>query len=570
MYLNFFGLSSEPFSIAPDPRFLFMSERHGEALAHLRYGLQSSGGFVVLSGEIGAGKTTLCRCLMEQVPELCEVAYLFNPKLTERELLQSVCADFGIDLPPGVAGAPSVKDLIDALNAHLLANHAQGRHSVLIIDEAQALSAALLEQLRLLTNLETHERKLLQIVLIGQPELRDMLERPELEQLAQRVVARFHLDTLTAPETEQYIRHRLSVAGSTGAIPFDAESLRRIHQLSKGVPRRINLLCDRALLGAYAEGRPQVRRRMVDQAASEVFGTAPPAARMRPGARWAQAGVVAATAAAGLLVAGWISVGGRGADSPGARLAGAPASAVSMAASVAAAASDGAAVAAMTAASAAASAPALQLPPVEPWLGEAELATRLGRATTDEQQAWRDLAVAWLLTPLDGDPCTATAALGVHCFKRKGTLSLLRQLDRPTLLPLYGADGVAHFAQLLGVLDGGARLRLDGRAVRVTPEVLATAWRGEFGTLWRAPPGYRLDASAASGTRVDARWLGTQLARASGAASAPAMAPVEGRLRAAVMAFQQSQGLEADGQAGSLTLMQLNRVAGVDEPHLPR
>jgi general secretion pathway protein A len=567
MYLNFFGLRSEPFSIAPDPRFLFMSERHGEALAHLRYGLQSSGGFVVLSGEIGAGKTTLCRCLMEQVPELCEVAYLFNPKLTERELLQSVCADFGIDVPPGVAGAPSVKDLIDALNAHLLANHAQGRHSVLIIDEAQALSAALLEQLRLLTNLETHERKLLQIVLIGQPELRDMLERPELEQLAQRVVARFHLDTLTAPETEQYIRHRLSVAGSTGAIPFDAESLRRIHQLSKGVPRRINLLCDRALLGAYAEGRPQVRRRMVDQAASEVFGTAPLAARMRPGARWAQASVVAATAVAGLLVASWMSAGSRGpATTARATAAGTAASAASMA-SVA---SGHGAAASLAAASAAASAPALQLPPVEPWLGEAELATRLGRATTDEQQAWRDLAVTWLLTPLDGDPCTATAALGVHCFKRKGTLALLRQLDRPTLLPLYGADGVAHFAQLLGVLDGGARLRLDGRAVRVTPDVLATAWRGEFGTLWRAPPGYRLDASAASGTRVDARWLGTQLARASGAASAPAMAPVEGRLRAAVMAFQQSQGLEADGQAGSLTLMQLNRVAGVDEPHLPR
>jgi general secretion pathway protein A len=567
MYLNFFGLRSEPFSIAPDPRFLFMSERHGEALAHLRYGLQSSGGFVVLSGEIGAGKTTLCRCLMEQVPELCEVAYLFNPKLTERELLQSVCADFGIDVPPGVAGAPSVKDLIDALNAHLLANHAQGRHSVLIIDEAQALSAALLEQLRLLTNLETHERKLLQIVLIGQPELRDMLERPELEQLAQRVVARFHLDTLTAPETEQYIRHRLSVAGSTGAIPFDAESLRRIHQLSKGVPRRINLLCDRALLGAYAEGRPQVRRRMVDQAASEVFGTAPLAARMRPGARWAQASVVAATAVAGLLVASWMSAGSRGpATTARATAAGTAASAASMAS----AASGHGAAASLAAASAAASAPALQLPPVEPWLGEAELATRLGRATTDEQQAWRDLAVTWLLTPLDGDPCTATAALGVHCFKRKGTLALLRQLDRPTLLPLYGADGVAHFAQLLGVLDGGARLRLDGRAVRVTPDVLATAWRGEFGTLWRAPPGYRLDASAASGTRVDARWLGTQLARASGAASAPAMAPVEGRLRAAVMAFQQSQGLEADGQAGSLTLMQLNRVAGVDEPHLPR
>ena len=188
MYAPYFGLSKEPFSIAPDPRFLYMSDQHREALAHLLYGLGGGGGFVLLTGEIGAGKTTVCRCFLEQVPARCSVAYVFNPKLTAAELLQTVCAEFGLPVDAAAAaGAPSIKALVDALNAFLLGLHAQGRQAVLVIDEAQSLSADVLEQLRLLTNLETAERKLLQIVLIGQPELRDLLARPELEQLAQRV-----------------------------------------------------------------------------------------------------------------------------------------------------------------------------------------------------------------------------------------------------------------------------------------------------------------------------------------------------------------------------------------------
>src|SRR6218665_1347057 len=208
MYAPFFGLRQAPFSIAPDPHYLFMSERHREALAHLLYGLDGGGGFVLLTGEIGAGKTTVCRCFLDQVPAHCDVAYVFNPKLSVTELLQTICDEFGI---AGRAGAGTVKDYVDTLNGFLLASPAAGRHSVLIIDEAQSLSAEVLEQLRLLTNLETAERKLLQIILIGQPELRDMLARPELEQLAQRVIARFHLGALAEAETAQYIRHRLNV-----------------------------------------------------------------------------------------------------------------------------------------------------------------------------------------------------------------------------------------------------------------------------------------------------------------------------------------------------------------------
>jgi general secretion pathway protein A len=268
MYASFFGLSREPFSIAPDPRFLFMSERHREALAHLLYGL-GGGGFVLLSGEIGTGKTTVCRHFLEQVPQDCNVGYIFNPKLTVIELLRTVCDEFGVAHRDEATA--TVKDFVDPINGFLLKAHASGRSNVLIIDEAQNLSTEVLEQLRLLTNLETSEKKLLQIILIGQPELRQMLEQPELEQLAQRVVARFHLDALSEPETAQYIAHRLSVAGLQGAIPFDEKAVRRIHRLSRGVPRRINLLCDRALLGAFVNGSHTVDSRIISRAASEVL-----------------------------------------------------------------------------------------------------------------------------------------------------------------------------------------------------------------------------------------------------------------------------------------------------------
>ncbi|WP_141104187.1 ExeA family protein, partial [Noviherbaspirillum denitrificans] len=207
MYTKFFRLAQAPFSISPDPRYLFMSERHREALAHLLYGVDAGGGIVLLTGDIGTGKTTICRCFLEQVPANCNVAYIFNPKLTVTELLQSVCEEFHVPLDKPAAG---VKDYIDVLNRFLLAEHADGKNNVLVIDEAQNLSADVLEQLRLLTNLETNERKLLQIILIGQPELRAMLARPELEQLAQRVIAHYHLTALSEEETASYVQHRMA------------------------------------------------------------------------------------------------------------------------------------------------------------------------------------------------------------------------------------------------------------------------------------------------------------------------------------------------------------------------
>lgn len=267
MYAQHFGFQREPFSIAPDPRSLYMSPRHGEALAHLFYGV-TSGGFVLLTGEIGTGKTTLCRAFIEQVPRRCNLAFVLNPRQQPEELLRSICEEFRVPLP----AEPGSKALVDALNAFLLRTHAVGHRNLVIIDEAQALPVEALEQLRLLTNLETGEQKLLQVILIGQPELRDMLAADGLEQLAQRIVARYHLTALDPAETVRYVHHRLLAAGRDPQGIFDDEALERVHALSRGVPRLVNVLCDRALLGAYAAGVWSVNAPLVEQAASEAFG----------------------------------------------------------------------------------------------------------------------------------------------------------------------------------------------------------------------------------------------------------------------------------------------------------
>ena len=267
MYKNFFGIEVNPFSIAPDPRFLYLSDGHREALAHLRYGLGEGGGFVLLTGEIGTGKTTVCRCILEQISEDTTVAFVLNPRLSALELLASICDELGIDYPV----ASGMKILIDRLNAYLLSAHAQGKRTVLIIDEAQNLSHEVLEQIRLLTNLETNQQRLLQIILLGQPELQEMLAQPELRQLSQRIAARHHLGPLTQAETSTYIQHRLAVAGMEQSI-FSAQALKEVFLLSSGTPRMINLICDRALLGAYGKGLRKVDRDLVQEAARQVFG----------------------------------------------------------------------------------------------------------------------------------------------------------------------------------------------------------------------------------------------------------------------------------------------------------
>ena len=559
MYAPFFGLKHEPFSIAPDPRYLFMSERHREALAHLLYGVNGGGGFVLLSGEIGAGKTTVCRCFLEQIPRRTNVAYIFNPKLTVLELLQSVCEEFHIPLPAGAHGEPTIKQYLDPLNEFLLKTHAVNQNNVLIIDEAQMLSAEVLEQLRLLTNLETNERKLLQIILIGQPELRDLLARPELEQLAQRVIARYHLGALTEDETRRYIRHRLSVAGMTIAMPFDAKSIQRIHQLSRGVPRRINLLADRALLGAYAVGKGQVDRPIVDKAASEVFGKDPGAAPRgaNPDARrrWGIAALAgAAIVAVALLATRWP----RGSAPTASLAASAPGRTAAAAGEATTSASAARGVAAAGAASQAASAPA--------FLTAADLQSQFKSLARDERDAWRELAPAWKLALATGeaDPCAAAQRGGVQCFRSASTtLAMIRQLDRPGILTLRDPDDKPVYAVLTGLTNTSATLRIGGTTQAISLLSLATLWRGEFATFWRVPQGYTGKlVDAGSGTI--AGWVAVQLAAVQG----PPMATTDTAWKAQLSAFQLARGLKPDGLAGPTTFMQLNRATGVDEPRL--
>ena len=557
MYVPFFGLKQKPFSIAPDPRYLFMSERHREALAHLLYGVQGGGGFVLLTGEIGAGKTTVCRCFLEQIPARCNVAYIFNPKLSALELLITVCHEFGIKFPAltDAGTAPTLKDHVDGLNEYLLRTHAVGQNNVLIIDEAQNLSPDVLEQLRLLTNLETSERKLLQIVLIGQPELRGMLARPELEQLAQRVIARYHLDALSEKETAQYISHRLAVAGLKGALPFDGGALHRIHQLTRGVPRRINLLCDRALLGAYATGKARVDRVIVDKAALEVFGPEGERTKTVPARWWPLA--LAGGALVGAAAMAAVQWGGR---DKSATLVAAPA------ASAASATRSGAPkapapVASTLPAAASAAAPTPRLRSVD------DLEALLSRAPHDEHDALRALAPEWALQLGEGDPCAIAAEQDVRCFRAHGGLALLRLLARPAVLALRDAQDRPVYVLLAGLGHDEATL-LVGKAPQQVPlMLLTTAWRGDFTTYWRVPAGYSVPLALGShGILVDA--VGAQLAEGQGA-SAPAPGHVfDATLRSRVAAFQQAQGLAPDGVAGPTTLMQINRASGVAEPWL--
>jgi general secretion pathway protein A len=541
MYAAHFGLKREPFSLAPDPRFLYMSERHREALAHLLYGVRGGGGFVLLTGEIGAGKTTVVRCLLEQLPATCTVAYVFNPKLTALELLQTVCHEFGIT---DVADATSGKAHVDALNRFLLAAHANGQQALLVIDEAQALDAAVLEQLRLLTNLETTERKLLQIVLVGQPELRDMLAQPGLEQLAQRVIARYHLGALDAADTRRYLRHRLGVAGARGAMPFDDAALAQIHRDSGGVPRRINLLADRALLGAYSAQRPRVDRAIVRRAADEIAAREP---ALRVPGRWAwgvAAGVLLLAGAGGL---GWWWAQRAAADRAALPRAAAPAA-------------PGAAVPDPGPAAAPPKAAAPPAAPATPRTDDPALL--LAAAINDEPTAWRELGLRWNVSIGEGDPCVAVQKAQLACFRAAaGGLQLLRRLDRPAVLVLRTPGGARVHALLVALGDQHATLQAGPRRFVLALPTLVGLWRGELLTLWRTPPGWRagvaLEANATSRA-----WVQQQLATAL-----PDAPP--GSLGDRITAFQVLSGVPVDGSAGPVTLMLLNRSAGIEEPRLP-
>ena len=584
MYLSFFGLQQAPFSIAPDPRYLYMSERHREALAHLLYGVQAGGGFVLLTGEIGAGKTTVCRCFLQQVPAGCQVGYIVNPKLSVAELLQTVAEEFGIAAPE--APGATVKPWVDALNHHLLTAHAQGRQCLLIIDEAQHLSAEVLEQLRLLTNLETDAHKLLQIILIGQPELRLQLAAPGMEQLAQRVIARYHLQALTTAETSAYVAHRLAVAGLAGANPFDARALRRIHRLTGGVPRRINLLCDRALLGAYAHGRAQIGRRTVDQAAQEVFGSGTNA-----GGHGGRRRVMAAATALVVVLAAalWLARAGRDtslvARASPTRASAPAAPATPAAAGVVLAAASTVALSASASASGAVQ-PVLETAPAAWPVFDSRV--DWPALVADESAALHELAQGWGVALPPGSACAQASAQSLACWRhRAASLPLLAQLDRPVVLALVDDSGRTAYARLQALGPTAAVLAAGTRQWTLPQAQLAALWRGELVTFWRLPgqidPALAAAAAGlgpgASGPAVAAlqRALlrvgglaGAGVADAAGAAQLAGGQVYDSALRQRVAAFQLAAGLKPDGLVGPTTFMQLNRALAVAEPRLAR
>ncbi|GAB2996629.1 ExeA family protein [Psychrosphaera aestuarii] len=275
MYLEYFQLNQEPFNIAPNPNMMYPSQRHQEAIAYLQYGLRGNGGFVMLTGEVGTGKTMVSRAVLSDLPDELHVAYILNPTLNRIQLLQTVCDAFELQLDE----TSDHKKLSDALQAFLVTSHEKGESCLLVVDEAQLLDVDALEQLRLFTNIETNDKKLLQIILIGQPELQEKLAQRELRQLAQRITARYHLLPLTEQETSAYVNHRLQSVGASRPL-FDKKAISALFRYSKGTPRLINLLADRALMGAYAGNRFYVDAKLVKQASSEILGIANETSRL--------------------------------------------------------------------------------------------------------------------------------------------------------------------------------------------------------------------------------------------------------------------------------------------------
>ena len=550
MYLAHFGFTEWPFSNTPDPRFVYLSPRHEEALAHLLYGVRERGGFVQLTGEVGTGKTTICRYLLSRLPEGVDVALVLNPMLTPEELLATVCDELGVPYPSETG---TRKVYVDALYQHLLAAHGRGRRTVLIIDEAQNLSAGAIEQLRLLTNLETATEKLLQIILIGQPELVELLDQPKLRQVAQRVTARYHLLPFEEKDTQGYIWRRLRIAGQR-IIVFEPRAIAAVHRAARGIPRLINVVCDRALLGAFAEGAKSVTPRMVRRAAREVAG-ARTRTRRWPWRATAAAGLMAiAVAAAGVAGLWRVPDGWRGPSA--APVVGSLRSAAAALASTA-----GAAPAGAPAAPLATAADASGVPAATPALPTSRTPTDLDalleavRPASDRPAALSRVLLRWGVEgSAKDDPCRIAARADLRCWDGYGSWTALRRLGVPAAIKLLAPDGALQWAAVTGLDDDSVTLELRDRAHTVPRASVERLWDGAYTVVWRPLPGaLRVLTPGVQGPEV--AWL----RRALGDGEVGARPAVyDSALAGRVAAFQRSEGLEPDGVAGIQTLLRLS------------
>ena len=538
MYKAFFGLTDNPFSIAPNPHYLFLSDRHREALAHLTYGLGETGGFVLLTGEVGTGKTTVSRTLLRQLPENTDTAFILNPSLTELELLATLCDELKIDYEQ----SPSLKQLTDHISKFLLTNHDNGRNTVLIIDEAQHLRAEVLEQLRLLTNLETDTKKLLQVILIGQPELQQLLKRQELRQLAQRITARYHLLPLTCEEVGLYVQHRLQVAGRAEPL-FNSAAIKALHHYSGGIPRLINLLCERSLMAAYARSVTPVDRKVIIDAAVEVLGVEVKRSPKKL--------IVAGGAAASLFVA-----------IMGLMFVASPFNSPQQVSS-----------------NSEQLAQVNKLPK-----SQSEQISSVNRQTVrvlereiansrDIDTAYASLLQLWDKVPYIGlSACQSAKQQGLSCFQQQGNWRTLKQLNFPAVAYFIDSEQKSFYGTVMAIETSHQQqeqrilLQLNEQQLWVPLAWFNEHFSGTFEILWQPESTATVEIDRYSSLE-QIQWLDSSLAKVNNLPVRD-LNHFDFTLEQRLIQFQREHGLRADAIAGKETLKQLQLYLSDSGPRL--
>jgi general secretion pathway protein A len=550
MYKAFYGLSDNPFSIAPNPHYLFLSDRHREALAHLTYGLGETGGFVLLTGEVGTGKTTVSRCLLGQLPDNTDTAFILNPSLTELELLATLCDELKISYGDN----PTLKQLTDHLSRFLLDNHSKGRNTVLIIDEAQHLRPEVLEQLRLLTNLETDTKKLLQVILIGQPELQLLLKRQELRQLAQRITARYHLLPLNEDEIALYVLHRLQVAGRFEPL-FTRKAVKVLQKYSGGIPRLINLLCERSLMAGYAQSRVPIDHHMVRQAAAEVLGEEEPTQNRY---LWPTATAAALFVAFG--VSYWLFT-----DKP--------VNAASASSRVLESTSANVAASNIQALSATEGISKL-VQPVDQQSSQVSIPDPNQRLLNDAINQSRDIDTAfaglfsvWGKVPYKGlTACQSAVEQGLACYQQQGNWMSLTRLNYPAVVYLVDDNQQDFYGAVIAVDGEQLLMQLGEQQLWVDRAWFNQHFSGTFEILWQAPNLPMMDISQKS-SPGQLQWLENALAHVNNR-NARRVNQFDVQLENDLKSFQSQHGLKADGIAGNQTLVRLNLYLSQQGPRL--
>lgn len=536
MYNDYFGLKENPFSIAPDPHFLYLGVRDREAMAHFDYGIQVNGGFVQLTGEVGTGKTLLVRALLEKLPKEVEVALVLNPLISATEFVATICDELRIKYKKDTE---SIKELVDALNSHLLKVHAKGKRTVLIVDEAQNLNRDVLEQVRLLTNLETTKEKLLQIILVGQQELTQKLAAPDLRQLAQRITARYFLPGLNKSETHAYISHRCVVAGA-GRPLFSRAGMNSVYRYSWGNPRMINIICDRALLGAYSENESVVEPRAVRQAAKEIGDSV-------PGRGWFKKplAIALAAGAAAMIIGAAVFF---------------DVNKISGAETVAAV------------------VPAKEIvstdrPAIKPENSKQQLGAILlnPKTVSDTESAFQSVFNQWGLNPqsLSGRTgCDAALEAGLRCVINTGNWSHLRNYNRPAVIELQDERGQRHHIVVSMLDEENVSLLLGNKEYTFSIAEVDKYWYGKYLLMWR-PPEANVDKLKPGESGAAVVWLRQALAWYKGEAKNKSASDYyDVSLASEVRDFQREHKLVVDGVVGQFTFMALNQYQPNAKPPL--